>query len=322
MRIAAQDCRVSMLDNDELVIDEVRFLGATLWTDFQLFGGQNRLECMREAQSSLNDFRVIHEGSRHFSPMDSVVLHEQSIKWLKGKLDTPFNGQTVVVTHHLPSSLSVANRYKADLLSACFASNLDSLMDGTKVQLWVHGHTHDNFDYELNGTRVMCNPRGYMYVDGEIENENFNANLILEVTKNRCEIVPSTEVVTVKTKPKLMSARIRDDVIWAIDGLEINLHGEVFYVDLNALRTGHKVHVKEIVLTNDKLLKDLPEHKAIMPIAHSEIEWLVSEIIKRSAQTTREPKRRRSSSNKLDSGSGDYILSGYDDLIIVKRSKP
>jgi predicted phosphodiesterase len=309
MRIAAKECDVDLLDNDELIIGKTRFLGATLWTNFNLFSQEQRRDCMREAICNLNDFRVIHEGTRHFTPMDSVVLHEASVKWLKEKLDTPFNGETIVVTHHLPSVLSVAERYKDDKLSACYASNLDYLMDGDKVQLWIHGHTHDNFDYEINGSRVLCNPRGYMFKSGEIENSDFNPNLVVEVTKNHCEIVAPVEIVTVKVKPKLMSARMRDDVIWAIDGLEVHMHGDVFYVDLNALRTGHKVNVKDIVLTNDKLLKNLPEHLAILPIAHSDIEWLVSEIIKSAPKTTREPKRRVNSSlSNLDMS----VNSGYN----------
>lgn len=180
IRIAARDCDVDFLDNDELIIDDTRFLGATLWTDFRLFGDENRRECMVEAINGLNDFRVIHEGHRHFTPMDSVVLHEESVKWLQEKLDTPFNGQTVVVTHHLPSEKSVVERYKSDPLSSCFASNLDYLFDGTKAQLWIHGHTHDCLDYEVNGTRVVCNPRGYVTYSNT-ENFDFNPSLIIEV---------------------------------------------------------------------------------------------------------------------------------------------
>lgn len=56
---------------------------------------------------------------------------------------------------------SVPPRFARDLLTPAFASNLEDLMDGGRVQLWIHGHTHDPFDYEIHGTRVVCNPRGY-----------------------------------------------------------------------------------------------------------------------------------------------------------------
>lgn len=179
-RIAAKETGVHFLENDSVEIDGVRFLGCTLWTDFNLFGEDNKHWCMRDAQRGLNDFRVIHEGNRHFSPIDSVVLHEESIAWLEQKLKhEPFGGKTVVVTHHLPSMKSVAERYVDDSLSACFASKLDYLL-GHSV-MWIHGHTHDSLDYEVNGTRVICNPRGYQLYTGNPENMDFNPSLIVEI---------------------------------------------------------------------------------------------------------------------------------------------
>lgn len=178
MRIAADQCDVHLLDNDAVVIDGVRFLGSTLWTDFLLFGKSKKSTAMSDGQNCLNDFRLIREGREIFSPARSVELHEQSLVWLKARLDEPFNGKTVVVTHHLPSKLSVADRYKFSTLSACFASELDYLFG--KMDMWIHGHTHDNFNYEANGTRVICNPRGYVTFRG-IENFDFDPTLVLEL---------------------------------------------------------------------------------------------------------------------------------------------
>jgi predicted phosphodiesterase len=179
LRIAARETGVHFLDNEEKLINGVRFLGATLWTDFKLFGENLKIDCMYEGESSLNDFRVIHEGSAHFSTMDSICLHEESVAWLTKAIREPLDGKTVVVTHHLPSFDSVVPRFKKDLLSACFASKLDHLMG--KPVLWVHGHTHDNLDYQIKGTRVVCNPRGYCRYEGGGENSAFNQNLIVEI---------------------------------------------------------------------------------------------------------------------------------------------
>ena len=85
-RIAAKKTGVHYLENDEIVIAGVRFLGCTLWTDFELFGESTKSWSMRDAQQGLNDFRVIFEGDAHFSPMDSTVLHEESVAWLEQKL--------------------------------------------------------------------------------------------------------------------------------------------------------------------------------------------------------------------------------------------
>lgn len=121
-----------------------------------------------------------NDGSQknRFTPGASARLHKHALAWLKERLAVPFDGKTVVVTHYLPSMLSVAERYKQDMLSACSASNFDYLFG--KMDLWIHGHTHDNFDYQEKGTRVVCNPRGFV-TDRGVENFDFNPDLIIEV---------------------------------------------------------------------------------------------------------------------------------------------
>jgi len=179
LRDAANEMNVHFLDNDEIVIGGVRFLGATLWTDFNLFGEEQQATSMDAGTNGLNDFRLINEGGVPFTPSDAAALCNQSIEWLKTKLLLETHkGKTIVVTHHLPSIQSVADRYKNDILSACFASNLDGLLGYS--ELWIHGHTHDSFDYIANGTRVICNPRGYVH-KGKQENLRFNPELVIEI---------------------------------------------------------------------------------------------------------------------------------------------
>lgn len=176
---AAIDTGIHFLDNSEVVIDGIRFLGATLWTDFLLFGATQKHACMNAGLQSLNDFKMINEGAFLFTPDDAVKLCNISQQWLKSNLtDSAFTSKTVVISHHLPSMLSVAERYKNDVLTACFASNLDDLLG--QSELWVHGHTHDSFDYTVNGTRVICNPRGYVY-RGNQENLKFDPSCIVDI---------------------------------------------------------------------------------------------------------------------------------------------
>lgn len=176
LRAVATEHNVHFLENDEVFIDGIRFIGCTLWTDFKLFGDDLQQTCMREAQSGLNDFSLIKEGQSKFLPESSLVLFNESYAFLKRKLlSEHYAGKTVVITHHLPSMLSVAYKYKEDLLSACFASNLDDLFGSAHI--WTHGHTHESFDYEVKGTRVICNPRGYSRFDRDVENTNFIPNL-------------------------------------------------------------------------------------------------------------------------------------------------
>ena len=180
MEQAARLYGVHVLNRKEIVIGGVRFLGATLWTDFRLFGEAERLNAYAAGLNALRDFRVIDYGSKTLRPQDSAVFNADDVAWLERKLlNESFDGETVVVTHHLPSRRSVAERYSKQLLSACFASDFDHLMGFSKV--WIHGHTHDSFDYEINGTRVVCNPRGYS-ADGEApENSEFNPELVVQV---------------------------------------------------------------------------------------------------------------------------------------------
>lgn len=119
LRTAAAETGVNFLDNDEVVIGGLRYLGATLWTDFKLFGEDQQYDCMAEAEGGLNDFRVIHEGAEgHFSTMHALTLHQLSVDWLTKAIRSPFEGKTVVVTHHAPSFTSVVPRFQKDLLSA------------------------------------------------------------------------------------------------------------------------------------------------------------------------------------------------------------
>lgn len=177
LRTAAAEFDVHFLERDEVVIDGVRFLGCTLWTDFALFGEVNVPPALEYANRKLNDFRLISILGRRFLAEDSLNIHEASVRWLEGKLLEPFEGNTVVVTHHSPSWNSVAYLYQEDVLSACFSSRLDRLMGHSKI--WIHGHTHDSFDYEINGTRVVCNPQGYVF--GRVENINFDSKKIIEI---------------------------------------------------------------------------------------------------------------------------------------------
>jgi predicted phosphodiesterase len=178
---------IRVLDNDEVIIQGVRFLGTTLWTDFMLFGeGEERTAAILHAVSLMRDFSRIRAGEAAevpFTPADSAALFNIHAGWLEGKLSEPHAGPTVVITHHAPSRKSIHPRFADSLLNACFVSDAERLVDGGRACLWVHGHTHDSFDYLLNGTRVVCNPRGYAK-DGANENSLFDPNFSIEI--NAC----------------------------------------------------------------------------------------------------------------------------------------
>ena len=102
---------VHVLDNQSIVIEDVRFLGSILWTDFQLFGEIDKWFSIQRARQCMNDFAVISLENRLFTPADSIALHESGRSWLRESWAEPFEGKTVVVTHHAPSARSVPKRF-------------------------------------------------------------------------------------------------------------------------------------------------------------------------------------------------------------------
>ncbi len=169
---------IHVLNDDQVIIDGVRFLGSILWTDFALFGEADKFFAMQQARQRMTDFSIIQNHGQQFTPEDAIRLHTSSRDWLGAMLAEPFAGKTVVVTHHAPSSQSVHPRYSGDLMTPAFASNLETLMDGGRTALWVHGHMHDSFDYEIYDTRVACNPRGYA---PKALNPEFTPDFVVEI---------------------------------------------------------------------------------------------------------------------------------------------
>ncbi|HEY0883633.1 MAG TPA: metallophosphoesterase, partial [Ramlibacter sp.] len=206
MRHAARECGIDFLENDTVEIGGIRFLGCTLWTDFDMFGQQERDRAMQQTGMSLNDYRLIKDDSLQSlywaevqaAPYELVPKHTRqrhlaSRAWLEKELAANDPDRTVVVTHHYPSIQSCASRYRDDLVSAGFGSQLPASLLA-RAEVWIHGHTHDSCDYTLwhqeddafRETRVICNPRGYprSRIYGGVENEAFNPELTVEVPED------------------------------------------------------------------------------------------------------------------------------------------
>lgn len=159
MRAAAQGTRVELLECAERVIAGVRFIGCALWTDYSLAPEAVRANCIEAARKINPDYQVIRNGERTFAPEDAIALHREHRAWLAQALERPFEGTTVVVTHFAPHPGSIAPAYAGHPANPGFVVDLDSMMG--RAPLWIHGHTHTFFDYNVSGTRIVCNPRGY-----------------------------------------------------------------------------------------------------------------------------------------------------------------
>lgn len=156
--------RLHVLDDSAVTINDVTFIGATLWTDFN---GGNPVD-MNEARLGMNDYRIIYtlidndDFSRKIplQPEDTTRLHSQSLQFIETELKKP--GKKVLIVHHLPSYQSISEGYRGNPLNPAYASNLDRLFDEyDDIELCIHGHAHQTFSYDINGTPIICNPRGY-----------------------------------------------------------------------------------------------------------------------------------------------------------------
>lgn len=184
LRQLCQGTQVRLLERDEIVIDGVRFLGAILWTDFELFSdAQQRAASKAEAKRLMYDFSRIRRrdgADEIFTPDDAARLFHRDAAWLDQRLGCAFDGPTVVITHHAPALQSIHPRFAGSLLNAAFASDAGHLMGASRVALWIHGHMHDSSDYLIDGTRVLCNPRGYSR-DGIGENALFDPAFTVQI---------------------------------------------------------------------------------------------------------------------------------------------
>ena len=166
---------LSVLEREIKVINDVTFIGGTLWTDM------NNLDALTlyHMRTMMNDFRVIsnsavpvhfrtQEGKfatrvAKFSPEDAVEEHVKMKQYIQSVVQGNHDTKYVVVGHHAPSAQSIHEMYAHDsIMNGGYSSNLDEfILDHPQIRLWTHGHTHHSFDYQIGNTRVVCNPRGY-----------------------------------------------------------------------------------------------------------------------------------------------------------------
>lgn len=160
---AAKYKDVHVLQKEMAMVCGVRFLGATLWTDFEFFGAAHKEKALAFAQNSMPEYATALHAGRLLKATDTLAWHEQERAWLDWALKQPYPdgaiGETVIASHYAPHKYSVAPQYLLQLLTAAFASHCDELLG--RCAVWAHGHMHTSLDYVVDDTRIICNPRGY-----------------------------------------------------------------------------------------------------------------------------------------------------------------
>lgn len=190
---------VYVLEKEIKQINDVTFIGGTLWTDmnqrdpltlYHMRKMMNDFVCVDNSNNVVN-FRarvpvdkpvymtdeewiaqpengrtreVFKTRTAKFSPEDAVEDHEKFVGYIRQVIEGRWDQKFVVVGHHSPSRMSTHPRYANEtIMNGGYSSNLDEfIMDHPQIRLWTHGHTHEDFDYMIGSTRVVCNPRGYI----------------------------------------------------------------------------------------------------------------------------------------------------------------
>ena len=169
---------VYLLDRDTKLIDDVHFIGGTMWTDCN----NNDPMTLYHLEQCMNDFRVIRIASENFKkflPKRTVTEFIKTRDYFKSVIENlPQDAKVVVCGHHAPSHLSIHDMYKHDqLMNGGYSTDMSEfILDRPKIKVWTHGHMHNNFDYVIGDTRVICNPHGYPG-----ENDSFDFNFTFEV---------------------------------------------------------------------------------------------------------------------------------------------
>jgi predicted phosphodiesterase len=200
---AAEGSNVFVLQNEIIQLGSVTFAGATLWTDFNLFGDQWR--AMRVAGDGMNDFRKIRTAryTNRFRPQHALARHIRSRAFLESEMRKPRGGPLVAITHHAPHPHPHprrSNRHQSEplsdeeILTAAYRSDLTSLMWPAPIEgernplqpadLWIYGHTHESEDVTIGSTRVVSNAKGYgpwAPQHRAWDNSHFDPNFVIEI---------------------------------------------------------------------------------------------------------------------------------------------
>lgn len=179
----AEEAGIHLLHRRATVIDGVRFLGCTLWTDYRLYGKPK--QSMVYAGHTMNDHRLIRyrETPDHvarFMPWHAAAEHRLDLAFLREELSQPHVGPTIVVTHHAPHPGSIQPQHRGSPLAPAFASELSELIETWQPTLWIHGHDHGSHDYYVGKTRIFANQAGYPHA-GKRENPGFRPDCVIGI---------------------------------------------------------------------------------------------------------------------------------------------
>lgn len=183
LRASCERLGILWLERETIVLDGVRLVGTTLWTDFDALSDAStlaqQLKARDKAFRAANYYLRKTLTTRNQEPFLAEQVRAQALvcqDWLRDALAVPFDGPTVVVTHFAPSLRSADPRYGLVPGTAGFCNALDDWLP--QAQLWLHGHLHAPSDYRHNGCRVVANPLGYARKNEQV---TFQPDMLIEI---------------------------------------------------------------------------------------------------------------------------------------------
>lgn len=191
---------ISIMENDYIIIDDVAFIGATLWSSldernpFTVWNVKDRMSDYKRIRMPVGDGKGKNAHGRRLTPEETIRRHYDSrhyifdtAKILKADIGVR---SVVVVTHHGPTNRSIDPGYVGDGLNGAYVSELTEELYAAPIDLWVHGHVHHKFDYIVSfghgddyPTRVVTNPRGYRMkkYPNEKELDDFDQEMVISI---------------------------------------------------------------------------------------------------------------------------------------------
>lgn len=213
---------IKFLHNESSIIHGIKFIGATLWTDlgsnfnwkeknlvvrfYSAMGDFKRItakqwyndENIQKLRNFLNingidnnkiDELILNKG---FNPLLEIEENKKSSDFLFQEINKPYEGTSIVVTHHLPSIESWIKKFKITdeclnndafndeknfleaakgnlhsskdlLMMGFYTNNLKKyFLNSNSPHYWLHGHLHEPIDDLIGKTKIISSPVGYL----------------------------------------------------------------------------------------------------------------------------------------------------------------
>ncbi|RLD76305.1 MAG: metallophosphoesterase [Bacteroidetes bacterium] len=164
---------VALVNNVACIHDDIKIIFSTLWSKIS---EPNRNIVL----NGMNDFRLISYHNKNFTVDDYNKIHEKSIQYISEELNNnSIDQKTIIATHHVPSKSCNSPDFANSPINEAFVVDLDELIQKSRIDYWIYGHTHRNMPETIVGnTKLLTNQLGYISYN---ENKGYKSDRILTI---------------------------------------------------------------------------------------------------------------------------------------------